>query len=193
MASDRIPEDSARAIWRRAAQLQAEAESRVEERARQIPVATGADSDGDSLQIDDVRSAARRGRDIHRSSFRSPWRRPRRRAGPPWRWRDGTCRVSRLFLGASRRIDRSHRNDSGKRRRGLGLPACTCSPDIPASSRPEKSPSSRPRPAESLSSMCRNSIGALPANPPFVEKAAMVGLKQLHLAIRPLGRPPADL
>jgi hypothetical protein len=57
-SDDRIPEETARAIWRRAAQLQAEAERRLEENSRRIPSATGTDPSGaPGLHPDDVRAA----------------------------------------------------------------------------------------------------------------------------------------
>ncbi len=56
---ERIPDDAARAIWLRAAHLQAEAERRAEERAREIPAgATEGDGDADGLRAEDVRAAA---------------------------------------------------------------------------------------------------------------------------------------
>src|ERR687893_3038391 len=57
-SDDRISEDAARSIWLRAAQLQAEAESRWEENLRQVPSRTGADLIGNAgLHPDDVRAA----------------------------------------------------------------------------------------------------------------------------------------
>ena len=58
-SGDRISDEAARAIWRRAAQLQAEAERRLEERTRQIPVRhAGESSEGEGLRPDEVRLAA---------------------------------------------------------------------------------------------------------------------------------------
>lgn len=56
---DRIEEERARAVWLRAAQLQAEAARRLEEESRQLPPGeVGPDVDGTGLKIDDVRAAA---------------------------------------------------------------------------------------------------------------------------------------
>ena len=55
---DPISEEAARSIWRRAAQLQAEAERRLEESHR-LPATTGREAvRGESLHPDDVRAAA---------------------------------------------------------------------------------------------------------------------------------------
>src|SRR5690606_4656178 len=56
---DRIPEDEARAIWLRAARLQAEAEQRAEERAGRIPIGPGGDDPEEEGGLrPDVRAAA---------------------------------------------------------------------------------------------------------------------------------------
>src|SRR5918996_1224589 len=57
-SDDHIAEEAARAIWRRAAQLQAEAERRMEENVRKVPPKTGTDPLGsDGLHPDVVRVA----------------------------------------------------------------------------------------------------------------------------------------
>lgn len=54
-----IPEDRAQAIWRRAARLQAEAERRMEERARALAAADETDPvPGDGFRADDVEAVA---------------------------------------------------------------------------------------------------------------------------------------
>src|SRR5690606_29027988 len=55
---DRGSDEQARAIWQRASQLQAEAERRGEERARQLPARTRGRPDGEGVDLDDVRIAA---------------------------------------------------------------------------------------------------------------------------------------
>lgn len=56
---DRISEEAAQAIWRRAAQLQAEAERRLDEQRRRVaPKRLTSSPPGDGLHPDDVRTAA---------------------------------------------------------------------------------------------------------------------------------------
>jgi hypothetical protein len=56
---DLIQEEGARAVWLRAAQLQAEAARRLEEESRALPAAeAGPGGDGTGLKVDDVRAAA---------------------------------------------------------------------------------------------------------------------------------------
>ncbi len=52
----RISEEEARALWRRAAELQAEAARRLEERSRQLAPSDPAEVDG--YRLGDVRAAA---------------------------------------------------------------------------------------------------------------------------------------
>lgn len=56
MRHGEIPEETAKAIWRRAAELQAEAEYRMEERTRALAAGPGASASG--LRADDVEAAA---------------------------------------------------------------------------------------------------------------------------------------
>jgi hypothetical protein len=187
--NDRIPEDAARAIWRRAAQLQAEAESRVEERARKIPATTRANPEGDGLQLDAVRSAAEEaGISPEFVQIALAEAAASGRPAPAVAQRD--ILGSRIFLGAPRRTIEVATTIQGS----VGAVSAACLHVF--SAHPCQLQAGEV--AELPSTSGRVIVFNVPkfdwsatANAPFVEKAAAVGLKQLHVAIRPLVGDPS--
>jgi hypothetical protein len=186
---DRIPEEAARAIWLRAAQLQADSERRVEERSRQLPARVGDDAEGEGLQLDDVRAAAEEA-GIAPEFVQIAVAEATASSGPAPGLAGGDLLGGKLFLGTSRHTIEETIIVPGSvgavsaacLQVFLGHPCLLQALEV----------------AELSSTSGRVIVFNVPAfdwsvtaNPPFVEKAAMIGLRQLHAAIRPLpGLPP---
>jgi hypothetical protein len=188
-SKDRIPEDAARAIWLRAAELQAEAERRSEERVRQIPAVTGDDeSESDGLRPEDVRAAAEEA-GISPEFVQIALAEAAASSQPSsaiGRW---DIVGSKVFLGSPRRT--------------IEMSAVVAGTVDAVSAACLQAFSGHPcvlqagEVAELPSTSGRVIVFNVPkydwmasANPPFVEKAAFVGLKQLHVAMRPLSAEP---
>jgi hypothetical protein len=187
---DRIPEEAARAIWRRAAQLQAEAESRVEERSRQIPDRAGVDdSTGDGLELDAVRSAAEEA-GISPEFVQIALAEAAASSRPAMAVARWDVRGSRLFLGATRRTIEVTATVEGSVREvsAACLHVFSGHPCLLQAGEVAELPSTSGRVIVFNVPKLDWSVSA---NPPFAEKSAMVGLKQLHVAIRPLAGHPS--
>ena len=188
-SGDRVPEEAAQAIWHRAAQLQAEAERRLEERTRQIAAQHGDESlEGEGLRPDDIRAAAEEAgiapefvQIAMAEAAASP-----EAMSPVSRW---DLLGARFFLASSRRtievaaIVPGHLDTVAAATLQVfsGHPCLLQTGEV----------------AE-MSSSGRVIVFNVPrfdwsatANPPFVEKASMIGLRQLHVAIRPLPEDPS--
>jgi hypothetical protein len=185
---DRIPEEEARAIWLRAAHLQAESERRAEERSRQLPIRVGDDAEGEGLQLDDVRAAAE-GAGIGPEFVQIALAEATASNAPAMASAGSDLVGAKVFLGTSRRTIEETiavpRSVAAVWAACLqvfaGHPCLLQAGEL----------------AELRSTSGRVIVFNVPpfdwsvtANPPFVEKAAMIGLKQLHAAIRPLASEP---
>lgn len=186
---DRLPDEEARAIWRRAAQLQAEAERRIEERARQLPPSGGRANDGDGLLPEEVRIAAEEAGiapEFVQIALAEASASPER-VSPVARW---DMLGARFFLASTRHSievattveGRLDTVSSAVLQVFAGHPCLLHAGEV----------------AEFPSSSGRVIVFNVPpfdwsvtANPPFVEKASMVGLRQLHVAIRPIPEDPS--
>jgi hypothetical protein len=181
---DRLSEEAARSIWRRAAQLQAEAERRLEESHR-LPVTKGrADSRTDDLHPDDVRAAAEEA-GIAPEFVQIALAEASASIGPSSVMSRSDSRGARLFLGATQQTIEATATVPGSvdsvsaavLRVFSGNPCLLQAGEV----------------AELPSWQGRVIVFNVPkfdwsatANLPFVEKAAAIGLKQLHVAVRPL-------
>ena len=181
---DRIPDEAARAIWRRAAQLQAEAERRLEERTRQLPSEhSGRSLLGDGLRPEEVRVAAEEAGiapEFVEIALAEAAASPDRGV-PATRW---DLLGSRLFLGSTRPSIELTATVRGS------LDAVSAASLQVFSGHPCLLQAGE---VAEIASAGRVLVFNVPkfdwsvtANPPFVEKASMVGLRQLHVAIRPL-------
>ena len=190
-ANDRIPDEAARAIWRRAAQLQAEAEQRLEERTHRLPARSGDErsaSDG-GFHRDAVRVAAEEAgiapefvQIALAEAAASPGP-----AAPESRW---DARGARLFLGSSRRTIEVAAVVSGDLDTvsAASLQVFCGHPCLLQAGEVAEMPSSSGRVI--VFNVPKYDWSAS-ANPPFVEKASAIGLTQLHVAIRPLPDDPS--
>ena len=183
--NDRIPEEAAQAIWRRAAQLQAEAERRMEENLRRIPPSASGDPvDIDGLDPHHVRIAGEEAgispefvqialAEAAASSAPS---------SPLARW---DILGAKFFLGSTHHTIEATATVQGSvdTVAAAVLQVFSGHPCLLQAGEVAELPSWSGRvivfnvPAYDWSAT---------ANPPFVEKAAMIGLKQLHVAVRPL-------
>jgi eukaryotic-like serine/threonine-protein kinase len=186
---DRVPDEAAQAIWRRAAQLQAEAERRQEERSRRLPVQLDGDSpEIEGLHPDDIRAAAEEAgiapefvQIAMAEAAASP-----DATSPVSRW---DLLGARLFLGSTRRtveaaaIVPGHLDtvSAASLQVFSGHPCLLQTGEVA-----EMASSGRVL----VFNVPKFDWGAT-ANPPFVEKAAMIGLRQLHVAIRTLPEDPS--
>jgi hypothetical protein len=181
---DRISEEAARSIWRRAAQLQAEAERRLEESHR-LPATTGRDvSRTDGLHPDDVRAAGEEA-GISPEFVQIALAEASVSTGPSSIMSGSDALGARLFLGATR-----HTIEASATVRGgvdlvsaAALQVFTGHPCLLQAGEVAELPSWSGRVI--IFNVSKYDWGAT-ANPPFVEKAAAIGLKQLHVAVRPL-------
>lgn len=181
---DRIPDEAARAIWRRAAQLQAEAERRLEERLGRSAGQPGGESlEADGLRPDQVRLAGEEAGiapEFVQIALAEAAASPAR-VSPTTRW---DLLGTRLFLGSP--------HDSVE-----------VSAVVPGSVDTVTAASLQvfcghpcllqAGEVADIASTGRVLVFNVPeydwsvtANPPFVEKASMIGLRQLHVAIQPL-------
>lgn len=188
-AQDRISEEAARAIWRRAAQLQADAERRMEEGLRRLPPGGGTDlSSGEGLHPDDVRAAAEEA-GISPEFVQIALA----EASASGEASSVTARHdvlgAKLFLGASRHTIEATTTVQGSVDivSAAVLQVFSGHPCLLQAGEVAELPSSSGRVI--VFNVPRYDWGAT-ANPPFVEKAAMIGLKQLHVAVRPLPVEP---
>ncbi len=183
-SDDRIPDEAARAIWRRAAHLQAEAERRQEERSRQIPGPESVGAwQGDGLRPEEIRLAAEEAGiapEFVQIALAEAAAAPDHRSSAT-RW---DLLGARFFLGSTRSslefsaVVPGHLDTVAAASLQLfsGHPCLLQTGEV----------------AE-IASSGRVLIFNVPsydwsasANPPFVEKASAIGLRQLHVAIRPL-------
>ena len=186
---NRISDEAARAIWRRAAELQAEAERRLEERVGRLPAArAGEPADGDGLRPDQVRLAAEEagiGAEFVQIALAEAAASPER-ASPTTRW---DLLGARVFLGSTR---------------GSVEVTAIVPGDVDTVSAASLQVFSghpcllQAGEVAEIAAAGRVLVFNVPpydwsasANPPFVEKASMIGLRQLHVAIQPLPEDPS--
>lgn len=190
-SDDRIPEEAARAIWRRAAQLQAEAERRLDENLRRIPSETGTDPLGSTgLHPDDVRAAGEEAGIspefvqialAEAAASNAP-------SSPMARW---DVLGAKLFLGATRHTIEATATvqASVDAVSAAALQVFSGHPCLLQAGEVADLP---PWSGRVIVFNVPKFDWSVTANPPFVEKASMIGLKQLHVAVRPLPvEPPA--
>jgi hypothetical protein len=179
-----ISEEAARAIWRRAAQLQAEAERRLEESHR-LPVPTRGDvSRTDGLHLDDVRTAGEEA-GISPEFVQIALAEASASTGPSSIMSGSDILGARLFLGATQRAIEASATIKGDvdMVSAAVLQVFAGHPCLLQAGEVAELPSWSGRVI--VFNVPKYDWGAT-ANPPFVEKAAAIGLKQLHVAVRPL-------
>ena len=189
-SGDRIPDEAARAIWRRAAQLQAEAERRLEERTAQLPAHhLGESLESEGLRADDVRIAAEEAGIApefvqialaEAAASHAP-------VSPVTGW---DLLGARFFLGSSRHTIEVTADVPGNLDAvsAATLQVFTGHPCLLHAGEVADIPSSNGR---VIVFNVPQFDWSATANPPFVEKASMIGLRQLHVAIRPLPEDPS--
>jgi hypothetical protein len=181
---DRISEEAARSIWRRAAQLQAEAERRLEESHR-LPAATRRDvSRTDGLHVDDVRAAGEEA-GISPEFVQIAIAEASAAGGPSSVMSRSDILGARLFLGATKHTIEASATVQGSvdSVASAVLQVFAGHPCLLQAGEVAELPSWSGRVI--VFNVPKYDWGAT-ANPPFVEKAAAIGLKQLHVAVRPL-------
>lgn len=185
----RIPEQTARAIWRRAAQLQAEAEHRLEERAGRIPSRTGTDQEAvDGLRPEDVRAAAEEA-GISPEFVQIALAEAAASKAPTTPMGEWDVMGAKVFLGASRRTIEATTTLSARvdAVTAAVLQVFTGHPCLLQADEVAELPASAGR---VIVFNVPKFDWSVTANPPFIEKAAMIGLRQLHVAVRPLQEDP---
>lgn len=181
---DRISEEAARSIWRRAAQLQAEAERRLEESHR-LPATTEPGlSRTDGLHPDDVRAAGEEA-GISPEFVQIALAEVSASRGPSSAMTRQDVLGARLFLGATRHTIEATRTVQGSvdSVSAAVLQVFSGHPCLLQAGEVAELPSWSGRVI--VFNVPKYDWSAT-ANPPFVEKAAMIGLRQLHVAVRPL-------
>jgi eukaryotic-like serine/threonine-protein kinase len=180
---DRLSEDAARSIWRRAAQLQAEAERRLEESHR-LPATTRHASPTDGLHPDDVRAAAEEA-GIAPEFVQIALAEASALIGPSSVMSPGDILGSRFFLGATQHTMEATATVPGSvdSVSAAVLQVFSGHPCLLQAGEVAELPSWQGR--VFVFNVPKFDWSAS-ANPPFVEKAAAIGLKQLHVAVRPL-------
>lgn len=189
LPGDGLSDEAARAVWRRAAHLQAEAERRMEERARQLPAPQpGRAWESEGLQPDEIRLAAEEAGiapEFVQIALAEAAAAPDAGA-PATRW---DLLGARLFLGSARG--------------GIELSAVVPGHLDTVSAAALQVFSGHPcllhtGEVAEIESSGRVLVFNVPkydwsatANPPFVEKASVIGLRQIHVAIRPLPEDPS--
>ena len=181
---EHVSEEAARAIWRRAAQLQAEAERRAEEHLRRLPTVGEAEVAEEGYRSEDVRAAGEEAgiapefveialAEAAASGESSSALTPRDVAG------------ARIFLGATQSTLEATATVPGSVQSvsAAALQVFTGHPCLLQAGEVAELPSWAGR---VLVFNVPAFDWTVTANPPFVEKASVVGLKQLHVAIRPL-------
>jgi hypothetical protein len=183
--SDRISEEAARSIWRRAAQLQAEAERRLEE-TRALPVASRSGvSDMDGLHTEDVRAAAEEA-GISPEFVQIALAEASASPGPSSIMSRSDALGARLFLGATQPTIGATATVQGSMAlvSAAVLQVFSGHPCLLQAGEVAELPSWSGRVI--VFNVPKYDWSAT-SNLPFVEKAAAIGLKQLHVAVRPLG------
>jgi hypothetical protein len=188
---DRISEEAARAVWRRAAQLQAEAERRLDENLRRIPRGAATDPlESTGLHPDEVRAAGEEA-GISPEFVQIALAEAAAAKAPSSPMASADVVGAKLFLGATRRTIEATATVQGS------LDTVSAAVLQVFSGHPCLLQAGEV--AELPSWAGRVIVFNVPkfdwiasANPPFVEKASTIGLKQLHVAVRPLPvEPPA--
>lgn len=181
---DRFSEEAARSIWRRAAQLQAEAERRLEESQKQIPPSEADPLLEDGLLADDIRASGEEA-GISPEFVQIALAEATAADGPSAAATERDIFWGRFFLGSTRPTIEASRITEGSLDSVCAavLQVFTGHPLLLHAGEVADLPSGSGRvivfsvPKYDWSGM---------TNPPFVEKAATVGLKQIHVAVRPL-------
>lgn len=187
---DRISEEAARAIWRRAAQLQAEAERRLEDRAHGLPVLHGGEPpERDGLDRDHVRIAAEEA-GIAPEFVQIAMAEAAASPGPVSPETRADLLGARFFLGSSdRTLEVSAIVPEGLDTVSAASLQVFCGhPCLLQAGEVAEMPTSSGRVI--VFNVPKYDWSAT-ANPPFVEKASVIGLTQLHVAIRPLPDDPS--
>lgn len=181
---DRISEEGARAIWRRAAQLQAEAERRMEENLRRVPSGAGAVPLGDGLHPEDVRAAGEEA-GISPEFVQIALAEAAASDTPSTPTARGDGLGARLFLGVTRHTLEATANVQGSvdTVSAAVLQVFSGHPCLLQAGEVADLPSWSGRVI--VFNVPKYDWSAT-ANPPFLEKASMIGLKQIHVAVRPL-------
>ena len=188
--SDRISEEAARSVWRRAAQLQAEAERRLEETLA-LPVAsTSGVSDTDGLHTDDVRAAAEEA-GISPEFVQIALAEASASPAPSSIMSRSDALGARLFLGATQPTIGATATVQGSMAlvSAAVLQVFSGHPCLLQAGEVAELPSWSGRVI--VFNVPKYDWSAT-SNLPFVEKAAAIGLKQLHVAVRPLAGEPAS-
>ena len=184
---DRISEEAARAIWRRAAHLQAEAERRMEEGLQPISARRGkVAAQEDGLQLEDVRAAGEAA-GISPEFVQIALAEAAAAGGTSPAVARHDLLGARFFLGARRQTIEATAMVSGDvdSVSAAVLQVFSGHPCLLQAGEVAELPSWSGRVI--VFKVPKYDWGAT-ANPPFVEKAAMIGLKQLHIAVRPVAR-----
>ena len=185
----RISEEAAQAIWRRAAQLQAEAERRMEENIRQAPPASGTDLVGpDGLDPHHVRLAGEEA-GISPEFVQIALAEAAASGAPASPLARHDILGAKVFLGATHHTIEASATVQGSvdAVSAAALQVFTGHPCLLQAGEVAELPSWSGRVI--VFNVPKYDWSAT-ANPPFVEKAAMIGLKQLHVAVRPLPQDP---
>jgi len=185
---DRISEEAARSIWRRAAQLQAEAERRLEESHR-LPARTDTGlARTDGLHPDEVRVAGEEA-GISPEFVQIALAEASALGGPSSAMTRQDAVGARLFLGATRHTIEATKVVQGSVDSVFAavLQVFSGHPCLLQAGEVAELPSWSGRVI--VFNVPKFDWGAT-ASPPFVEKAAVIGLRQLHVAVRPL---PGDV
>jgi hypothetical protein len=184
-SDDRISEDAARAIWLRAAQLQAEAERRWEENLRQVPSRSETDLPGDTgLHPDDVRAAGEEA-GISPEFVQIALAEAAASNAPSSPMAHSDLLGAKLFLGATRHTIEATATVQGSVDvvSAAALQVFSGHPCLLQAGEVAELPSWSGRVI--VFNVPKFDWSAT-ANPPFIEKASMIGLRQLHVAVRPL-------
>lgn len=188
-SDDRVSEEVARAIWRRAAQLQAEAERRLEENLHRIPSGTGTDPLASSgLHPDDVRAAGEEA-GISPEFVQIALAEAAASNAPSLPMARPDVLGAKLFLGATRHTIEATATVQGSvdTVSAAALQVFSGHPCLLQAGEVAELPSWSGR---VIVFNVPKFDWIATANPPFVEKASMIGLKQLHTAVRPLPVEP---
>jgi hypothetical protein len=190
-SDDRISDEAARVIWRRAAQLQAEAERRLEENVRRLPSETETDPLGSiGLHPDEVRAAGEEA-GISPEFVQIALAEAAASNAPSSPMARSDVLGAKLFLGAPRHTIEATATIQGSvdTVSAAVLQVFSGHPCLLQAGEVAELPTWSGRVI--VFNVPKFDWSAT-ANPPFVEKASVIGLKQLHVAVRPLPvEPPA--
>lgn len=181
---DRFSEEAARSIWRRAAKLQAEAERRFDEAQKRLPPPESEDLLEDGFRADDIRESGEAA-GISPEFVQIALAEAAAAGDTSAALSDQDLRFGRIFLGSARQTIEASRTVEGS-----VDSVCAAILHVfgghPLLLQPgEVADLPRGSGRVIVFTVPKYDWGAT-ANPPFVEKAATVGLKQLHIAVRPL-------